>query len=104
MESGNTSFAMVDDVLTSNGHMPLMSEEEYYTESSMERSYCSAVEERSTELEVIWRGKSVVRKASGEPVAHNTQHRRLLRPIAGAPQTVAHPIVGVRRRQLARNL
>ncbi len=50
-------FELVDDLLVSNGHKPLMSEQEYYTETWMCRNYCyPAVEERSTELEVIWHG------------------------------------------------
>ncbi|MBX9671051.1 MAG: hypothetical protein K2X93_25905 [Candidatus Obscuribacterales bacterium] len=56
-ETTRPSFAMVDDLLVSNGYKPLMSEEEYYRSSCLGRNYCyQAVEGRSTELEVIWRG------------------------------------------------
>jgi hypothetical protein len=55
LEERVPSFEMVDDLLTSNGRKPLMSEDEYYSKCpSMGRGYCyPAVRERSTELVVI---------------------------------------------------
>lgn len=49
LEAGNASFELVSDLLTSNGYKPLMSSK------WCDYSY-PAVEKRSTELEVIWRG------------------------------------------------